>query len=409
MTTMTAQHEANIQRLEHQIEDEVCFNDAEMELVGIRTAAVRIQQASIDLAREVVELNNLVGDAEGAAVEGHQTLEAELARRVTPITTDFWLSEAVDRYRRYLRQARRAVYLAVLAAEYEFQFTSEARTDVLAARTPGELHDVIDEMRSYTMTGTVGGGSPSDQLTVVSLRDHLLQMADHSELPEGWHQLSTEERFRVLLSASAYATYDEDGSYLGQEIPFTISPLGTMGIGDSQGIPVLAGTDCAERLWSVNASLLGEDLYAESDTTFTTVVLRKRNTFYSQWCTGEGESPFQVASTRPSRNLFLDPLDFEESDTAVTPEPDKTITDEINAFTDARISAYFNVTRAELEDESYFNGDSQELAGRGLFGDYALFFPVNTLSIDEGTGLRLGSVDDVLLRLDYVSVARSGG
>jgi hypothetical protein len=80
--------------------------------------------------------------------------------------------------------------------------------------------------------------------------------------------------------------------------------------------------------------------------------------------------------------------------------------DEVNAFTEARISACFNVTQAEPEDEAYFNGDSQELAARDLFGDDALFFPAETLSVSGSTGLRLDRIDDILLRLDYVSVAR---
>ena len=50
-------------------------------------------------------------------------------------------------------------------------------------------------------------------------------------------------------------------------------------------------TDCAERLWSVNASILGdeddpdaENVFVGEDTTFARLVLRKRNTFFSKWC-----------------------------------------------------------------------------------------------------------------------------
>ena len=64
------------------------------------------------------------------------------------------------------------------------------------------------------------------------------------------------------------------------------------------------------------------------------------------------------------------------------------------------------MTRAQLESDSYFNGSSRELAGRGLYGDYALFIPAESLSRAGGAGLDLSRLDDVLVRFDYVSVAR---
>ena len=80
------------------------------------------------------------------------------------------------------------------------------------------------------------------------------------------------------------------------------------------------------------------------------------------------------------------------------------------------MQAYFNVTREALEDDAYANGETSELAARGLYGDYALFFPAGILSLPlydaRGVvtgytdGLDLGAVDDILLRVDYVSVAR---
>ena len=63
--------------------------------------------------------------------------------------------------------------------------------------------------------------------------------------------------------------------------------------------------------------------------------------------------------------------------------------------------------RGEFEKENYSQGATTELAGRGLYGDYALFIPAGVLSVDGGEGLRLERIDDILLRLDYVSVARN--
>ena len=83
---------------------------------------------------------------------------------------------------------------------------------------------------------------------------------------------------------------------------------------------------------------------------------------------------------------------------------------EPETFTKARIEAYFGVDRAALESEEYASGDTSELAARGLSGRYALFLPAEVLSRFQGgartDGLVLDRVDDILLRLDYVSVAR---
>ena len=65
-----------------------------------------------------------------------------------------------------------------------------------------------------------------------------------------------------------------------------------------------------------------------------------------------------------------------------------------------------DITQAQLEDDTYFNGSSRELAGRGLYGDYILSIPAESLTVTGGTGLDLTRVDDILLRFDYVSVTR---
>lgn len=412
MDEATRKHDEQMTRLQSSKEEAVCYNEAEGHLVGTRTAALKVQAATLALTRTLVEFENTKNALRSWLLEGHEALEYERARRVPPLNVQHWFDEKVARYDDHLRQARRALWLTVRAVEYETQQSLATERDlVLRARSPGDLQRALDALRGRTQTGTVDGGSPADLFAVVSLRDHLLQLDDRADAPEGWHQLDRAARFRLLLTDPGSAVYDEDGQWLGQEIPFALAPLEALALGDAQGLPLLTGTDCAERLWSVNASILGTDLYPGSDTTLTRLVLRKRNTFYSQWCEDGHADAFQMASTRPERNLFLDPytaygnLD-DESYAASVPEPGGGDVDSTQAFTDARIQAYFNVARGALEDERYFNGDSQELAGRGLYGDYALFFPRETLSVDGGPGLVLDHVDDVLLRFDYVSVAR---
>lgn len=399
-------HEATMMSLENSVEEETCFNDAELHLVGARTAALQIEQAQTNLTRIVLEFDNSKRELRRLVVEGRDALAAERDLRLPVVSGNFWLAESITEYERLLRQAQRAVYLSVLSVEYEFQLSSDERGETLAATTPAELLTVLDRLRTFSGTGTVGGASPASLVSVVSLREHLLQLAPRTGFPEEWQALSDAERFRALISSQRYAVYSNEGTYLGQEIPFSVAPIATGTLGEGNGITLLSGSDCAERLWSVNASIIGADVHT-SDTSFSRIVLRKRNTFYSQWCGSAGPdgSQVQLASTRPSRNLFLDPLAYEDSMIPALPMPDGS-GDDTAGFSNARIQARLNVSRADFETEAFADGDSQELAGRGLYGEYRVFLPAETLSSDGSEGLVVGNVEDILLRVDYVSVAR---
>lgn len=400
-------HDAAVANIEAGTEEDICFNDAELELVGARTVALQVEQVQTEMVRTAVEMRNAQADLRRLLREGPASVDAVASARRPAIAGDFWLDERIDRYESLLRQAKRAVYLSVLASEYEFQFSSDERARTLAANTPTDLEEVLERLRTFSATGTIGGSSPSELVQVVSLRQQLLQLADRSEFAEGFYDLTAEERFRLFVSSPNFAIYDAQGNYLGQEIPFTLTPLERFGLGQSSGIPILSGSDCAERLYSVNASILGEDLHT-TDTSFSRITVRKRNTFFSQWCGSEGPdgSAYQVASTRPARNLFLDPLAFADSSIPAVPVANAASVDQTRGFTDARIQARFNLSRGELETEAFSDGDSQELAGRGLYGDYALFLPAETIATGAGDGLRVTQIEDVLLRFDYVSVAR---
>lgn len=129
--------------------------------------------------------------------------------------------------------------------------------DVLTACLEG----VLNELRSIAATRSIEGSRPADLKIVLSLRDQILQLGDLSLTPPGgWHGLSDRDRFRLLLRSQKYATYDDDGAYVGQTVPFSLAPLGALGLGESGGVPVFAANDCAERLRDVNASVIGDDL-----------------------------------------------------------------------------------------------------------------------------------------------------
>lgn len=403
MDVAEREHALFIQGIEDRADYEVCLNDARMHFVGIKTASLRIDRAMLGVAQQRVAFDGLIGEAQGVLVEGRASVRNEVSRRVPPIAIDYWLDQRITTYRDYMRQARRAVYLTVLAVEYEFQLTSDARTRVLQARSPQDLTNVIDDLRSFTLTGRVGGGSPTGRLSVVSVRDQLLQLADRDDFPAGWAALSAAERFRMLLASERYAIRDASGRYLGQQIPFNLSPVGTLGIGLTQGVEILSGNSCAERLWSVALAVQGEDPLPDSPSSIVPLSIRHRNTFISQWCEPPSEMElFRTASVRPSKNLFRDPYD-DTSITDATPAPPEGL-DETRGFTDATIDARLNVPLADLERDSYADGLSYELAGRGLYGEYALWIPASR----DGTPspLSLEGVDDVLLRIEYLSVSR---
>jgi hypothetical protein len=71
-----------------------------------------------------------------------------------------------------------------------------------------------------------------------------------------------------------------------------------------------------------------------------------------------------------------------------------------NQFTASLLYPWFNIPRTQFYSTTYQQGSSEELAGRGLYGDYVLLFPKQVLD----DGFALDKVEDVLLRLDYLSV-----
>jgi hypothetical protein len=396
-------HELLMASLEAEVAEAQCFKEAEMELVGLTTAALRVERAAHDVETARFQIAENQSSALTFYDEGRAALAAARARYVRPLTHDLWLDETIESFLRSMRLARRALYLAVRAVEYETQQSLADRDTVLTAATPQDLRTVLENLWTTAASRGVGGNRPTELKAVVSLRRHLLQLADTSGQPSGWAALTEVERFRLLLQDGRWAVYDEAGTYLGQRIPFELAPLAAIELGDVQGIPVLAASDCAERVWSVNASILGEgELYRGDSPTFTRLELLKANTFYSQWCAAPTGGPaFQTATVRPSRNLFRDP----QYGTEVGGDVFGSGTD-ADAETRARIEAYFNVSRADFESDGYANGETNELAARGLYGQYALFFPAEVLSVAGGDGLVLNAVDDILLRFDYVSVAR---
>jgi hypothetical protein len=117
-------------------------------------------------------------------------------------------------------------------------------------------------------------------------------------------------------------------------------------------------------------------------------LLLKRNSFSSQWCASNDSDrpPMQSGAIYPSEQLFRPG--------AVAAADDAT------SFTPALLNPWFNIRKTDFYKSSYQDGASEELAGRGLYGDYVLLFPKQVLD----AGFPIDKVEDVLLRIDYLSV-----
>jgi hypothetical protein len=415
-------HDGLVTTMQGSADEQMCINDASQYIVGQHTQALRIAQAIIDFNVAENQLNHDEASVQRLLSEGRQALAAVASGVTLNPAFDFWLSSDIETFQKDFVLAQRTTYLAVRAAEYEFQASlvdsnapnpgTTYTSEVLAARLPQDLTSVINSLLEVTGTGQVDGNRPSPLTVIISMRDALFQLADESKLPRDKHILTSSDRFHELLASTKYALHDSNGNYLGQQIPFSLAPLGAPSFGqhNTQSISIFAGTSCAERIWSVFAAIEGSDnlFIGSSSTPFAQINLLKSNTFYSQWCSlpSPDGTPFQKSTVNPSINLFEDPEQGAPGQTAGFGTGSGN-----QSYTPARLDAYFNVTGSALAQQAYANGQDNELATRGLYGDYALFLPAQVLSspgvAGPSTGLDLNAVDDILLRIDYVSVAKN--
>src|SRR5262249_15043752 len=277
-------------------------------------------------------------------------------------------------------------YLAMRAVEYEFQQSLALRTQILTAFHPDQLEAALQVLQQEQAGRTINRRRPEDSNLVLSLRDDILHIADRSAAPEGERAWEPARRFKGRLVLPQYAIYNDAGDYIGQGVHFAVDP--TAG-GAENGIAL--PNRCAERLWQVTATIQGDSLSSREPG--APVFLLKRNEFSSQWCSGLSDgTPLQTASIPPSRQLF------QPSDSAAP-------VDQSQSFSTAVLFPWFNVRRSDFFREAYAEGASQELAGRGLYGDYILLFPkelIDKKPIDNGpidnepsdTGFSLENVED---------------
>jgi hypothetical protein len=335
----------------------------------------------------VEQFQNMIHENVQALRQGTNDVKREKNRYISTVAHHYWLSEKVDKFDKDFAWAQRMTYLAMRAVEYEFQQTLSLRQQVLTASHPDQLQDTLRALNQEVGTRTINRRRPSAASVVLSLRDDVLALPDHSADPNGERQLTPTRGLEQRLTDPRFAIHDKSGNWLGQGVPFNLGPEGALNY------------RCGERLWRVTATVQGDGL-SDSQPGVSLLVLT-RNTFASQWCQGEGDgSRFQYGSVQPSRRLFGE-------------NGSGALESEANGFSTSLIYPWFNIRRTDFYKETYQDGASEELAGRGLYGDYVLLFPRDVL---EGTandsnacvavkrGFPLDQVEDVLIRFDYLSV-----
>ncbi len=395
------------------IDDVKCYHDAEMHLIGAETQALRVEKAKLDLGAAMLGIRNAQAEADRLIREGRHRLEATEAADRSSLVSDLWQDlwtqtnadhkGKVEAYRQKMRVAHRMTWLLLRAVEYELQLTDAQRlalrSSVLRAKNPSELAAVADHLELLIAAGNIAGQPAENRHVEFSLKAHLLQLADRSDLKDGLHTMTPGERFQALLTSPRHAVHDKTtGAYRGQMIPFMIAPMGTLGLGQPGSISLLAGSECAERNWSVSVSLQGAGLDA-LPSAYTQVGVMQKNTFYSQKCVAAAgeELPIVSASVRPARNLFVDPVWGGNYGSAAPADSEYVV---------ALVDAYHNVEWTEFQSPGYGAGGNETLACRGLYGEYGLFISAEKFDIGDASGLRLEDLEDIWIRLDYVSVAK---
>ncbi|MFO0626674.1 MAG: hypothetical protein U0325_13755, partial [Polyangiales bacterium] len=420
MDEAESNHQASVQRQQNDADYKRCMNDAGMNLTGARAAMTRVERARQELLTAQYQLSEDRADAADQFNAGRQALDDLRNRATLPPDTADLRDVAVDQYERALTFAKRALRLAAAAVSYEQQITlpETIEQSIRGAQYPWDLENVLNDLRRLAGTRRVLGSPPENRVAVLSLRDDILQLQNRQSLRESEQRLSPSERLRMRLAEPSAIVRDGQGNVLGRRLTFALAPVGRTGSQATRNVPLLQGTGCAERLWNISATVQTADAspslpaFFGSAPQFVPLEVRRSNTsFYSQWCGDRpaGAPEDQLASYRPSQNPLLPSSGGGAAGRGVS----------IDYRSNSLLRAFVNVDPRAFESDGYSNGGSSELAGRGLYGEYELFIPEAVIGaatasggLDGGVatvnrgGLNLSALTDVVLRFEYVAVAR---
>ena len=377
-----------IELLEANADVKICLNDVNGILTQLTSANLRIRAAVDDYLRAIVEFTNLqrrlIRVFQDAAAFAERIEQRRLS--ATPLSYGFeaqfrLLSDTVNRLKLSLIYANRAI-------EYEFQQSLFSEGQIRSTNDLVELETIAQNMRSAVLSGQIGTGNPSQTTLVLSFRDQILQIPEQEEPAAGYHNLPVSTSFQEVLSSKRHAVYDENGTYAGQLIPFTLSPrtskVGEVGISEFLG----GDTTCGERLWSMGAVIVGEQALPLESGNVERILVRKENAFYSKACLSDDLVSGHIArqSQNLGQNLGGEPFVFNQFTNSLLTASIFRSNDSVGA-------------RLALNSGAIIPELSEQVAGLGFYGDYQLFIPAD--SIGEGR-LSLDGVQDIFLTFTIV-------
>ncbi|MEM7675238.1 MAG: hypothetical protein AAF449_04445, partial [Myxococcota bacterium] len=385
--------DADLDVLEAQITLRKCSNNLRAVFAKLDPAGIRIRESVSRYSQAVTRFRDLQEQLMRLYDEGKQW-EANLDRRaLMALPQDFSfldrfavVEDAVDR-------VQRALIYGAQAAEYELQQSVLSAAEIRQTRKLLQLEGLARQLRDAVQAGVVrGGGAATSARLVLSLKEDILTVPAAGEQPPGWHQLSDEVSFREVITSPARRVYDASGNEVGVGIRFTFAPDG-LANGATGLAERLGGRLCGERVWSVGAVVVGTDAVPLDGSVVTRLFLRKRNGFQSRRC-GVPEDPVVG---------FIDPNSLVFSPGREGPSVQ-------NRYTSALLNTaiwrgdFTSGARIAIERGTQSVELSKEHAGWGLYGDYELFIPVESIGSDK---LRLENIKDIMLVFDLVVVSES--
>jgi hypothetical protein len=361
-----AAFQVQMQARANELEIMQCFAVADRLRDEIEISAVTIKQAVTDFEQATMAFGHRRARIGQLVAEGRAEVAREDERSLALPYHEFRLDRRIQVYQRKLAHAKRMTYLFLRAAEYDKQASFPYRAVVLDARNIEQLEAAFDDIANELNDGRIGpnGATPQARSRVVSLLE-LMGLPDSD----------VEALYRHLQSPASFV-YGTDGQLLGRGVRFQLTPTSPVFVGSS--VP----DSCAEHVTGVTGSVQLTGGNNEEELAFK---LAQRNVFASQQCNdGTGDPVLVTASHWPARNLF------EERPTSLV---DTTPT------TPSTIDTLVNLTRTQLKTTP--PRLVTDFMGRGLFGDYVLYFDKDLFS--SGSDIDMSRVSNLLLRLDWTS------
>ena len=350
-----------------------CFHEADMKKIGIDTAREQIGRRLIEVQANLLKLQNLQRRVRELVSEGRAARERERGRKLPSVEFHYWLNEKIDTFRQQFGWAKHVAFLAAKGLEWDYQVSlADEKKRIIQATTPNQLTTALLSLGDVTLSKQINTRSPGKtEVGVYSLASDILKLGDRT----GANGKNVVGRFRDLLTAPSAVIYDVSGRSLGRGIRFTFPES------------LVPGDRCAERLWRVMAAYVGDQVTLDGGKIGMRVA--KRNTFSSRWCVGHGAPGTEQVGVTNGLSYFF-------GGHGTTPVTVGT------AWNSASVDAVSSPAKADFANVDFHNGSSEELAGRGLFGDYIVYIPTTELA-----RVNFSNLEDIFIRLDYEDIDNS--